>query len=145
MGLQRFSQMLTEQAMWPIRILLVDDNPEFLESAARFLSADPQVEIVGRAHSGFDAVDGVRRWQPDLVLMDLVMPGMNGLEATRYIKAQPDAPRVVILTLHDNLEYRAAAEAARADGFIAKSEFGEQLPVVLQRLFAQSAEPVPRE
>lgn len=118
------------------RILLVDDNLGFLESAGHFLALDRQIEIVGRAPSGQEALRQVAQLKPDLVLMDLAMPEMDGLEATRQIKKLPDAPRVIILTLHDNAEYRAAAKAAQADGFIAKSEFGTQLLPLIHAMFA---------
>jgi DNA-binding NarL/FixJ family response regulator len=63
--------------------------------------------------------------------MDVSMPGMNGLEATRHIKARLGAPYVIILTLYDHLEYRSLAEAAGADGFTSKSNFGrEVLPLI---------------
>ena len=101
--------------MSPINVLLVDDNAEFLKSATRFLAVDPQIVIAGCALSGRGALEQVALLHPDLVLMDMAMPGMNGLKATRHIKAQPDAPRVIILTLYDNAEYRAAAEAMGAD------------------------------
>jgi DNA-binding NarL/FixJ family response regulator len=110
-----------------MRILLVDDSPEFLEAVAHFLATEPEIEVVGRASSGRSALEQVSRLQPDLVLMDLAMPEMNGLEATRRIKSQPDTPCVVILTLHDNFEYRAQAAAVHADGFVPKSELGTQL------------------
>jgi DNA-binding NarL/FixJ family response regulator len=120
--------------MSPISVLLVDDNPDFLKSVARFLSADPQIVIAGSVLSGREALEQIESLHPDLVLMDLTMPGMNGLEATRLIKAQPDAPCVIILTLHDNAEYRAAAKIVRADGFVAKSEFGTQLEPLIRAL-----------
>ncbi len=66
--------------MSPLRLLLVDDSHDFLESAARFLSAYPCLEIVGWTFSGRDAQELVARLQPDLVLMDLSMPGMNGFD-----------------------------------------------------------------
>ena len=117
--------------MPPLRILLVDDNAQFLDVAARTLAAVPAIEIVGRALSGRDALEQVTQLQPDLVLMDVAMPNMNGLEATRHIKARPDAPRVVMLTLYDAPEYRAAAEAVGADDFISKAEFDAQvLPLI---------------
>lgn len=119
--------------MPPLRILLVDDSPAFLESAARFLSRDVRFEIIGRALSGSEAVAQVGLLDPDLILMDLAMPGMNGLEATRLIKEQPDAPCVVILTLSDSTEYRVAAEAVGADGFVTKSEFGTALLPLLSK------------
>jgi two-component system chemotaxis response regulator CheY len=125
--------------MPPIRILLVDDSPAFLESARRFLTGDPLFEIAGQALSGDEAITQVARLQPDLVLMDIAMPGMNGLEATRRLKAQPHPPAVVILTLYDNPEYRTAAQAAHADAFVAKSDFGSQLPALIHELFSGRA------
>ncbi len=127
-----------------MRILLVDDNPKFLETASRFLSVVPEVEVVGCVVSGRAAVEQAQQLQPDLVLMDLVMPEMDGLAATREIKAQPDAPRVIIVTLHNHQEYRAAAEAVGADGFLSKSEFGAQLLPLIRGLFACDPPP-PRE
>ena len=120
--------------MRPIRVLLVDDSPEFLRSAADFLSLHPRVQVVGCAQSGSEGVGLAHQLSPDLVLMDLVMPGMNGLQATREIKAQP-VPRVVIVTLHDNAEYRRAASAAGADGFVSKEQFGDTVLAVIDALF----------
>lgn len=118
----------------PFRILVVDDSPAFLESATRFLSVDARLEIVGQALSGKEALEQVNLLHPDLVLMDLAMPGMNGLEATRLLKAQSQAPYVVLLTLYDNSEYRNAAVAVGADGFVAKSDFGVSLLPLLHAL-----------
>jgi NarL family two-component system response regulator LiaR len=123
---EREKNMLT-----PLRILLVDDNVQFLDVAARTLAAVPAIEVVGRALSGREALEQVSQLQPDLVLMDVAMPNMNGLEATRHIKARPDAPRVVMLTLHDAPEYRAAAAAVGADDFVSKAEFHARvLPLI---------------
>ncbi len=124
-----------------IRLLLVDDSPEFLEAAANFLSTDPEVEVVGQARSGQDALEQVARTRLDIVLMDLAMPGINGLETTRRIKARPDAPRVIILTLYDNPSYRSLAQAAGADGFVAKSEFGSQLLPLIHQLCPPGGRP----
>jgi DNA-binding NarL/FixJ family response regulator len=126
--------------MLPICVLLADDSPVFLELAARILSADPRFVVVGQAVSGHDVLEQVTLLDPDLVLMDWAMPGMNGLEATRRIKAQPGAPRVVMLTLHDHPEYRTAAKAAGADGFIAKWEFDTQLESLIHGFFVALAE-----
>ena len=105
-----------------IRVLIVDDSSAFLASTSDLLKTDPQIEVVGLAQSGKDAVQRVDELQPDLVLMDLVMPGINGLAATRLIKAKSLATRVIILTQHDDPVYRFQAEAVNADGFVAKSE-----------------------
>ncbi len=125
--------------MPPVRVLLVDDSSAFLDSASRFLSIDPQVGVVGCAMSGSEALERIDELHPDLVLMDLAMPGMNGLEATERIKAQPGGPLVVILTLHDSPEYRAAADTARADGFVTKSQLAVHLLPLIHRLFGESA------
>lgn len=117
--------------MSPIRVLMVDDSFEFLEALGRYLSADSAIEIVGNLQSANDAVEQVAVLKPDLILMDLAMPGMNGLEATRLVKRQPAAPRIILLTLYDNSEYRSAASAAHADGYVVKSDLrGMLLPLI---------------
>jgi DNA-binding NarL/FixJ family response regulator len=125
--------------MAQLRILLVDDSAEFLESAARFLTMYQDLNLVGSANSGYDAIARVQELRPDLVLIDLAMPGMNGLETTRLLKARAEAPRVVIMTLYDNSEYREAAREAAADGFIAKSALSSQLFPMIASLFAKPA------
>lgn len=128
--------------MIPVSTLIVDDSPSFLQSAVRFLSMDGRVDVIGLALSGADAVIQVQQLRPDLVLMDLAMPGMNGLEATRAIKAGSNPPSVIILTLHDTPEYRTAAREAQADGFVAKSDFGVKLlPLIESLLRKWSASP----
>jgi DNA-binding NarL/FixJ family response regulator len=124
-----------------IRVLLVDDNPEFLKSAHRFLSLQPLLQVVGGVTSGADALAQIPLLTPHLVLMDWAMPEMSGLEATRLIKAQEDAPRVVILTLHDIPPYRVAAHSAGADGFISKADWSRQLMPLVQQLFSGSGAP----
>ena len=120
-----------------IRVLLVDDNPEFLDAATRFVATEPRIEVVGQALSGREAVKMTGKLQPDLVLMDYVMPDMNGIDATREIKNRSAVSRIVILTMHDLKEYRSQAEAAGADGFIAKADFGRDLLPLIATLFAK--------
>jgi DNA-binding NarL/FixJ family response regulator len=105
------------------RLLLVDDSPEFLESAEYFLRSQRNVEVVGRAPDGYRALEEVTRLAPDLVLMDIAMPGLSGLEVTRCLKALSRSPIVVLLTLYDTPEYRAAAVEVGADGFVSKADF----------------------
>jgi DNA-binding NarL/FixJ family response regulator len=129
--------------MTVIRTLLVDDNPEFIEAAKRFLSADKDLKIVSTALTGQEALDLVENDRPDLVLMDLAMPDMNGLEATERIKSLANPPCVIILTLHDTPEYREASLEVGADGFIAKSDFGVELLPLIQGLFEEVESAVP--
>lgn len=120
-----------------VRVLLVDDNERFLESVERYLGSIPEMNIVsaGKATSGVEAIRLSAKLKPDLILMDLTMPTLNGLAATRVIKQEADAPRVIILTIHENDEYKKAAREAGADGFVTKSEFADQLLPLIDSLF----------
>jgi DNA-binding NarL/FixJ family response regulator len=118
----------------PIKVLLVDDSDTFLTAAAHFLARESGIEVVGRAAGGAEAVALVPALRPDVVLMDLSMPGLGGFEATRQIKAMKKAPRVVILTLRDTPRDRAAA-STMADGFVSKAELGRELVPTIARLF----------
>jgi two-component system invasion response regulator UvrY len=121
----------------PLRILLVDDSPTFLDAATHALAADPRIKVVGSALSGQEGIALVPEKQPDIVLMDIAMPGMNGMDATRRIKAQPNAPRVVVLTSYDIPHYRVAAQAAGADGFVSKADFDAVLLPLLDALLTE--------
>jgi CheY-like chemotaxis protein len=107
----------------PMKILLVDDSPYFIRAATRFLSDLEAPVSVQTAASGAEAVQAVLNERPDLVLMDINMPGMSGLAAVRRIKALEPEVRVVVISLNESEDFRAAAEAAGADGYIAKRHF----------------------
>ncbi len=111
------------------RILLVDDSQTFQRQMAACLAELPTAQLVGQAHSGREAVDISGRVEIDLVLMDLAMPEMNGLEATRLIKARGRAPTIWVVTFQDDAESRDAAISAGADEFVPK-------PQLLTRLLA---------
>ncbi len=115
------------------RILIVDDSADFLESVSMLLAAAPGVTIVGSARSGEEAIAAVEQLRPDLVLMDVTMPGMGGIEATRRIKALAAAPRLLLVTMHDGAEYRQAGEQAGADGFLSKLDFTTAISAMLPR------------
>jgi DNA-binding NarL/FixJ family response regulator len=116
-----------------LRVLLIDDSPAFLQAACRHLAATERLEVVGQGRTGLEALEQSARLKPDLVLLDLAMPEMNGLEAAQRIKAQPQPPKVVILTLHDDPEHRAAALAAGADACLAKARLtADLLPLIRQ-------------
>ncbi len=80
--------------------------------------------VVGEAESGHRAIELVGELQPDLVLMDVQMPGIDGIETTRRISATPDPPAVVVMSTHESGDYVGMAVAAGAVGFVAKSQFG---------------------
>jgi DNA-binding NarL/FixJ family response regulator len=120
--------------METIRALLVDDSPQFLAVAREFLAAQPGIEIAGAALSGLEALDLIERLHPDVVLLDLFMPEMNGFEATKKIKAEAGAPRIIIVTMEDHAALRAAAAEHGADGFVAKSALPTQLLPLIRDL-----------
>ncbi len=121
--------------MPPIRILLVDDSVHFLGAARSFLSGRPGLKIVDDVVSGSDALIQAGPMWADLILLDLNMVGLNGLEVAKRLKALPTPPKVIIITFHDTPEYREAALAAGADGFVSKVEFSQALLPVISALF----------
>ncbi|MCX5227714.1 response regulator transcription factor [Streptomyces sp. NPDC006553] len=104
----------------PITILLVDDQP-LVRAGLRVLMADnPDLLVVGEAGTGDEAVRLARELRPDVVVMDVRMPGMDGIEATRIVTAGPGAPRVLVLTTFDDDEYVYGALRSGASGFLVK-------------------------
>jgi DNA-binding NarL/FixJ family response regulator len=103
-----------------IRILLVDDDPLVRAALSLMLGGQADQEIVGEAADGREGVELAQRLRPDVVLMDVRMPGMSGLEATRVLHSRPDPPRVIVLTTFDADDYVLGAIAAGADGFLLK-------------------------
>ena len=118
-----------------MRVLVVDDSAGVLRAVAGFLETLPEVEVVGQALSGDDGFRMAKELRPDLVLVDWMMPGMNGLDTARALKALPEAPKVVLVSLLNGPECIADAQAAGADAFLFKGELTEQLPGLLQGLF----------
>lgn len=120
--------------MGPLRVLVVDDNPTLLRSVGRLLASMSDVEVVGEAASGRAALDMAAQLRPDLVLMDLTMPEMDGLEAARRLSARPGAPTIIMMTVHDLQEYREAARAAGTYALLTKSDLVERLQPMIRRL-----------
>jgi DNA-binding NarL/FixJ family response regulator len=117
-------------------VLIVDDNKKFLESAIKFLTTDKHFAIVGWAFDAAEAFEKIRKFSPDLVLLDFSLPDMNGLEAAKLIKQMPEAPIVVITSFNKHPEYSAEAILAGAEGFISKSDFGEEIIPLFDSLFS---------
>ena len=118
-----------------IRTLIVDDSAVFREALGRFLQQWPHVEVVGVAEDGDQVLAQVAGTRPDLVLMDLQMPRINGLQATRRVRAKFPNVCVIMLTLHDSEPAKAASIAAGADRFIPKHRLCDELHGALARLF----------
>jgi len=112
-----------------IRVAVIDDQAMVREGFSALLNAQPDIEVVGSASDGSEAVHLVKGTRPDVVLMDIRMPKLNGLDATREILAMPglEHPRVVILTTFDADEYVFSALRAGASGFLLKDATAEEL------------------
>ena len=119
-----------------VRVLIVDDQPPFREASRLVVEMTDGFEVVGEAVDGEQAVEMVLALEPDLVLMDVQMPGIDGIEATRRIGALTDPPRVVVMSTHESGDYADTAVAAGAHAFVAKSEFGMDS---LERLWGEDA------
>lgn len=110
-----------------IRVLLVDDQPLLLQGFSMILSVEDDVEVVGQAGDGAQAVEAVARLRPDVVLMDVQMPVLDGVEATRRIVAEHPDVRVVVLTTFDRDDYLFDALEAGASGFLLKNADPDEL------------------
>ncbi len=117
-----------------IRLLVVDDDPGFRETLRGLLAQRAEVEILGEAGNGDEAISLAESLQPDVVLMDLAMPRMNGLEATKRLKARWPGLLVILITVHDEGVYRQSALAAGAEAFLVKKTLGLDLWPTLMRV-----------
>ncbi|HWM04102.1 MAG TPA: response regulator transcription factor [Actinophytocola sp.] len=113
--------------MTPLRVVLADDQDLVRAGFRVILGAEADIEVVGEAGDGLAAVELVGRLKPDVVLMDVQMPGVDGLEATRRVLGSGDPVKVVILTTFDREDYLFAALRAGASGFLLKNASPEDL------------------
>ncbi len=122
-----------------IRVVLVDDQALFRAGVRMLLASQPDLDVVGEAGDGREAVSLVQRTRPDVVLMDIRMPVMDGLAATAEILAQPDPPRIVMLTTFDLDEAAARAIRQGASGFLLKDADPEFLLAAIRTVHAGSS------
>ena len=123
-----------------IRVVVVDDQSLVRGGFAMILSVQPDIEVVGEAGTGLEAIDAVRRHRPDVILMDIRMPEMDGLEATTRILAEAGAAvRVLILTTFDPDEYVYRALRAGASGFVLKDLPATDLAAAVRTVAAGGA------
>src|SRR5918994_3261774 len=125
-----------------IRVLVVDDQEMVREGLSVLLAAQADLRVVGEAVNGQDAIEKVAELRPDVVLMDVRMPVLNGLDATRRIRPKPaatDTPRVLVLTTFDQDEYVYEALRAGASGFLLKSSSAQALAEAVRVVAAGDA------
>jgi len=117
--------------MSAMRVLLADDHTIVRQGLRALLEAEPGFEVVGEVSDGREAVAAAQALRPDVVVMDLAMPGMNGIEGTRKITARPDCPRVIILSMYADVEHIVHALRAGASGYVRKQDADTELVAAL--------------
>ncbi|WP_261625033.1 response regulator [Nesterenkonia marinintestina] len=120
-------QSVDEDSDRVVRVVLVDDQPLMRDGIATILGAQPDIDVVGSASDGAEALDLVARTRPDVVCMDVEMPVMDGIEATGRILAELPTVQVIMLTTFDREDYLLRALQAGAGGFLLKTSSPEQL------------------
>ena len=111
----------------PLRVLIADDHRLFVEALDAILAADERIEVVGRASDGNEAVELARTLEPDVVLMDVSMPVLDGFEATREIRAAVESVRVLMLTGSNSREDVERSREAGASGYVTKDRIASEL------------------
>ncbi len=124
-----------------ITILLVDDQPAVRRGLRMRLALEPDVTVVGEADDGATAVDLAASLDPDVVVMDVEMPGMDGIAACSALRERAVRSSVVVLTLYDNASMRDRALAAGAVALVGKGEASETLPVAIRQAAQHSFPP----
>ena len=120
-----------------IRVLIVDDARLIRERLRLMLGENPEVKVIAEASTPFDAIEKAKHCQPDVVLLDIVMPELNGLLATPLLKNVAPQTEVLIVTQYDNRFFVREAFAAGARGFLAKSDAGTELLKAVTDVFSK--------
>lgn len=122
-----------------IKALVVDDNMVFLRAALLTLGELPQVEVVGSARSGEAALSIAKVKRPDLILMDVSMPGMDGITTAARIRSDGLAAKIVLMSLSGPLTLQPQQRGFMFDGFMSKAHFADEIHDVIKQLFPQAA------
>ncbi len=122
-----------------VQILIADDHELFRRTARTFIESQPNWHVCGEAGDGIEAIEKARRLRPNVILMDINMPRMDGLEATRIIRRELPGCNVIIVTQNHETIARQQAAAVDAKGLVTKSEFTRELPAAIERLFENPA------
>jgi DNA-binding NarL/FixJ family response regulator len=129
----------TRPVATPFRILVAEDDESFLDAIALLLEQDERFTVAGRAHDGREAVGLAERLAPDAVVMDIEMPLLDGVEATRQLRAATPELPIVAVSGHDYEERVLEIRQAGADDYVRKARVADELPRVLSSLLEQRA------
>ncbi len=119
-----------------IKVMVVDDQPELAKEISAVLATDGQLEVVGTAYDGFDALEQISETTPDVVLLDIRMPNMNGVVTTQRIKMEYPHVKVLILTTFDDSDYILSAINNGASGYLLKDIGGDALIAAVKNAYA---------
>ena len=119
----------------PIRVLIVDDHPVVLTGVRTALSGEKGIEVVGVAASGSQALKMAAKLEPDVILMDISLPSMNGLEATERLRDKMPKTRVIAFTMHENKEYVHEAIRQGASGYVLKNTSTDELRRAIETVY----------
>ncbi len=129
----------SETIMGKIRVLICDDHTILREGIRLLLNSQPDIEVVAEAVDGREAVEKARAVKPDVILMDIAMPFLNGLEATKQIRRDNPNARVLVLTMYESDEYVAQMLEAGAAGYVLKKVAGSELVYALRAVYQGEA------
>ena len=119
---------------YPIRVALVDDHALVRDGIKALLAVMAPLEVVGEAENGADAIEMVGRCQPDLLLVDISLPDMNGLELTRVLRSQYPALKVLVLSMYDNYEYVSESVRSGASGYVLKNAPSREIIAAIEAI-----------
>ncbi|MFQ5328631.1 MAG: response regulator [Thermodesulfobacteriota bacterium] len=120
--------------MCPYSIVLTDDHAMFREGVRKILEMRDEIEVVGEADNGIELLNLLKEGAPDMVIIDITMPALGGIEATRRIRSASSTVKILVLSMHDDREYLSQAIAAGADGYLLKSAAGKELFTALDTI-----------
>lgn len=121
--------------MSKIRILLADDHTLFRQGVRKLLAAEPEIEIIGEAATGGDALEKAAQLRPDIVLLDIGMPGLSSFEAARQIRRQRPETKILFLTMYDDEDYLIEGMSVGAAGYVLKDSPAQQLVTAVRDVF----------
>lgn len=117
-----------------IHVLVVDDDTRVREAICGLLQTETDIKVVSEAYNGMDAIEKARQHKPDLILMDVTMPAMNGLEATKIIHAESPSVQILMVSQQDSPAYVKEAFAVGASGYVIKTKAANDLLPEIRRL-----------
>ena len=118
-----------------IKVLIVDDHQLFREGISTLLFSAENIEVIGHAEDGLDAIEKAKHYKPDVVLIDIAMPRMNGIDATKRLKSLIHGIKIIALSMHSEKEYVKGVLEAGADGYLLKNCTYRQLTDAIQSVY----------